>query len=147
MAGRMPMDYAEADMRRMSIAVAFAAVASLFLTSAVAQHEGHNHGQAAPTGQDAQTGQAAPPSDKADTGGMMSKMAKEQEETGKLVERLMKSFAAIEAEKDPTVLKEKLAAHGALLKELEAKVQAHARKMEMMHQMMGGSKMGGADKK
>ena len=116
-----------------------------FLTSAMAQHEDHQHGQ------------AATPADKSDTGkpgammsgGMMSmpQMMKEQEETVKLVEQLTKSFAAIEAEKDPKILKEKLAEHGALLKELEAKVQGHAQKMEMMHHMMGGSKMGEDTKK
>jgi hypothetical protein len=160
-AGKMPKDYMEAYMRKMSMAVAFAAAGGLFLTSAVAQREGHDHAQADQTGQAAQSGQAAEPADKSDTGkaggmmsgGMMSMMTKEQEDTSKLVERIMKSFAAIEAEKDPRLVKEKLAEHGALLKELEAKVQAHAQMMEMMHplmggsKVMGGSKMGGDDKK
>jgi len=67
-----------------------------------------------------------------------------QNETGKLVERLMKSFAAIEAEKDPTALRTKLNEHGGLLKELQTKVQAQSHTMDMMQHMMGGPMMGDA---
>src|SRR5712692_7396201 len=42
----------------------------------------------------------------------------------KLVDQLLKSFAAIEAEKDPAPLQQKLAEHGSLLKELQTKGQA-----------------------
>jgi hypothetical protein len=73
------------------------------------------------------------------SGGMMMG----QNETGKLVEQLMKSFAAIEAEKDPAVLQAKLAEHGSLLEELQTKVQAQSHMMDMMQQMMGGSMMNG----
>jgi hypothetical protein len=51
----------------------------------------------------------------------MPKMMMGQTETGKLVDQLVKSFTAIEAEKDPAALKGKLAEHGALLKELQTK--------------------------
>jgi len=57
---------------------------------------------------------------------MMPGMAMNQNETAKLVDQLVNSLAAIEAEKNPKARKEKLAAHGALLKELQAKLQAHS---------------------
>jgi mono/diheme cytochrome c family protein len=90
-----------------------AVATGLFVTGAVAQHEEHqNH--------------AAPPADKAgskaDTGkmaGMMSgkmmsqmdmpQMMAAQAEAAKLVERLVKSLADIEATNDPVALQEKLA--------------------------------------
>jgi hypothetical protein len=74
--------------------------------------------------------------------GMMAEM-QGQQETARLVDRLLASLAAIETEKDPAALKEKLAAHRALLKELQAKVEAESGRMEKMHQMMGGKMHGG----
>ena len=73
------------------------------------------------------------------SGGMMMG----QTETGELVEQLLKSFAAIiEAEKNPVALKEKLAEHSSLLKELQARVQTQSHMMDMMQRMMGGSTVG-----
>ena len=121
-------------MRTKSILIAIAITTGLFVTGAVAQHE-ENH-------QD----NAAPPADKAGkTGGMMPgdmmsqmpQMMIGQSETAKLVDLLTKSFAVIEAEKDRAKLKEKLAEHGSLLKELQMKVQAQSHMMEMMQHMMG----------
>jgi hypothetical protein len=66
-----------------------------------------------------------------------------QNDTAKLVDQLTKSFAAIEAEKNPTARKKKLAAFGVLLKELQAKVQAQSHMMDMMQHMMAGSMMDG----
>lgn len=63
-------------------------------------------------------------------------MMKGQQETAKLVEQLAQSFAAIEAEKDPATLAQKLAAHGALLKELQTKTQAHGKMMDEMKAKM-----------
>jgi hypothetical protein len=122
--------------------IAIAIAMGLFVTSVVAQHEEHHKDQ------------AAPPVDKTDTGktggtmsgNMMSQMPQMmmgQNETGKVIDQLMKSFAAIEAEKDPAALKEKLAEHGSLLKELQTKVQAQSHMMDMMQHMMGGTTMGG----
>jgi len=71
---------------------------------------------------------------------MMGQMMADRAEIGKLVDELAKSFAAIEAEKDPAALKAKLAKHGKLLKELQAKVQAESKMMEHMHQMMMGDR-------
>lgn len=129
-------------MRTKSMLVAVAVATGLLVTGAVAQHEEHHQDQ------------AAPPADKTDTGktgGMMSgngmsqmpQMMMGQNETGKLVDQLTKSFAAIEAEKDLAALREKLAEHGLLLKELQAKVRAQSHMMDMMQHMMGGSMMDG----
>ena len=102
-------------MRIKTMALAIAAATGLLVTGAVAQHEEHHQDQ------------AAPPADKADagkTGGMMSgemmsqmmsqmpPMMMGQNDTAKLVDQLTKSFAAIEAEKNPTARKKKLAEHG-----------------------------------
>jgi hypothetical protein len=123
-------------MRKKSILIAIAAATGLFVTGAIAQHEEHR------------LDPALPPADKAGkTGGMMSgdmmsqmpQMMIGQSETAKLVDLLTKSFAAIEAEKDRAKLKDKLAEHGSLLKELQAKVQAQSHMMEMMQHMMGES--------
>ena len=123
-------------MRTKSILIAIAVATGLFVTGAVAQHEEHHQDP------------AVVPADKAGkTGGMMSgdmmsqmpQMMIGQSETAKLVDLLTKSFAAIEAEKDRAKVKEKLAEHGSLLKELQTKVQAQSHMMERMQHMMGGT--------
>lgn len=114
-----------------TILIAAVVAGGAFITGAAAQHEGH--------GDPAAPAAASAASDsKMMMMGHMPQMMKDREETGKLVDRLAASFAAIEAEKDPAALKAKLAAHGALLKELQAKFQAESKHMDMMHQMMGG---------
>ena len=131
-------------MRTKSILVAIAVATGLFVTGAVAQHEEHH--------QDS----AVPPADKAGkNGGMMSgdmmsqmpQMMIGQSETAKLVDLLTKSFAVIEAEKDRAKLKDKLAEHGSLLKELQMKVQAQSHMMELMQHMMGGTTVADEHKK
>jgi hypothetical protein len=123
-------------MRTKSILIAIAVATGLFATGAVAQHEEHH------------LDPALPPADKAGktdgmmSGDMMSQMPQMmigQSETAKLVDLLTKSLAAIEAEKDPAKLKDKLAEHGSLLKELQMKVQAQSHMMELMQHMMGGT--------
>ena len=117
-------------MRTRKMLLVMAAATGLFITGAAAQHEGHTQGQAAPEADKADAGKM---------GGMMQQMMmKDQAATSKLVDQLVQGFAAIEAEKDPAVLTQKLAEHGALLKELQVKVQAHSQMMEMMQHMMGG---------
>jgi hypothetical protein len=71
--------------------------------------------------------------------GMMGQMAdhmKEMQgghrEMAALVEKLAQSFAAVQLEKDPVELAKKLGAHGELLKELQAKLQAHSQMMDKM---------------
>jgi len=78
-------------------------------------------------------------------GGMMGGMADHMAEmmgghrqVAELVTKLSQSFAAIQTEKDPAALAKKLAEHGAMLKELETKVQAHSAMMEMMDKMDKG---------
>lgn len=86
--------------------------------------------------------------------GRMPRMMTTQREAGTLADQLMKSFAAIKDEKDPAVLQKKLEEHGALLKELQSKLQAQSQMMEkmrgqmmMMRHMMGDSMMGGDPRK
>jgi hypothetical protein len=102
---------------------------------AVAQHDHHEE-------------QGAAPADKAagaPAGGTMPcGMMAEREETAKIVDQLVKSFAAMESEKDPAALKTKLAAHGDLLKQLQRKTEGPSRPMDMMRGMKG--KMGEATK-
>ncbi len=62
----------------------------------------------------------------------MTEMKQDHREMAQLVEKITQSFAAIQAEKDPVALAQKLAAHSALLKELETKVAAGTKMMEKM---------------
>jgi hypothetical protein len=113
--------------------ISVAMATGVFATGALAQHEGH------------QPNQTAPPADKAgphSMAGMMAEMQGQQEAV-RLVDRSLASLDAIEAEKDPAALREKLAAHRALLKELQAKIEAQSSRMEKMHRMMGEKMHGG----
>jgi hypothetical protein len=133
---KMPKNHAEGDMRKKSFLIAIAIATGLLVTGAVAQHEEHHQDPAAPLSDKAgKTGGEM-------SGDVMSQMPQiiiGQGETAKLVDQLTKSFAAIEAEKDSAKLKEKLAEHGSLLKELQTKVQAQTHMMERMQHMMGGT--------
>jgi hypothetical protein len=110
--------------------LALAVTAGLLVARLPAQHEGHAGDTPAPANQ----------TDVKEPGSMMSQMPMmmDQNETGKLVDQLAQSFAAISTETDPTALKAKLAEHGALLKDLQTKVQAQSHRMEMMQHKMGG---------
>jgi hypothetical protein len=123
---------------RNTFALSILAVGTLLVTGAVAQHEGHE-GHTAPP--------AADKSADMPMNGMMGQMMPimaMHEEVAKLADQLVTSFAAIESEKDPAALKEKLAEHGKLLKELQTKLQGQSQMMEHMHgMMMGGKMMGG----
>jgi len=111
-----------------NILVGLFAAATLLVTGVVAQHEGHHPEGAAPPAE-----KAAPAAEKQ----MMGMHA----EVAKLADQLAKSFAAIENEKDPAALKAKLAEHGKLLKDLQAKLKGQSQMMEHMHgMMMGGAK-------
>lgn len=117
-------------MRTRSIIVALAVATGLFAIGAVAQHEEHHQDQVAPPDK-AEAGKA---------GGMMSgnmmsqmpQMMMAQNETAKLVDRLVTSFVAIEAEKNPAALRVKLNEHNSLLRELQSKVQAQSHMMDRM---------------
>ena len=126
-------------MKTRMIIVALAVATGLLVTGAMAQHDEHHPDQAAPTDK-AATGMM---DGKMMSGNMMSQMMTGQNETGKLVDRLMTSLTAIEQEKNSTARKQKLAEHGALLKELQTKVQAQTKMMDMMQHMMGTGRMNG----
>ena len=68
----------------------------------------------------------------------MSEMMGGHRQVVDLVAKISQSFAAMQAEKDPAALAKKMAEHGALLKELETKVQAHSAMMEKMDKMEKG---------
>lgn len=127
-----------------AILLAAAIGSGLLVIGATAQHEEHHQDQAAP-----------PPSQKDKgkpgmSGGMMSEMPQMmmgQQETARLADELLKSFAAVQSENDPAALKTKLEAHGALLKQLQSKVQGQSHMMEMMQHMMGGSSENNGKKK
>jgi hypothetical protein len=114
-------------------------IAGILAGGAVAQHEEHHPDQASPQSNSPMRGGMM-------QGGMMAhmpQMMSDQKEIGKLVDQLVTSFAAIRNEKNSGELKKKFAAHEALLQSLQAKVQAQSQTMDMMHQMMRGSMMGG----
>src|ERR1700680_955678 len=118
----------EDHMRTRTMVVTLTVAAALLVTGAAAQHEEHHKDQTSALADKMMS--------------QMPRMTMEQNEAGKLVDQLIRSYAAIEAEKDPAALKEKLAEHGALLKELQTRVQGQSHMMEMMQHMMGGSMMG-----
>lgn len=104
-----------------NLLIAGIVVFGVFVSAAAAQHEGH---------------QSAPAAATAGSTSGMPKMMTEQKEISSLVDRLMASHAAMEAETDPAALKQELDEHGALLKELQTKIAKHSHRMEMMHSMM-----------
>jgi hypothetical protein len=113
----------------------------LFAIGAAAQHDEHHTDQGASASQ----AETARPGMQDGMMSHMPQMMSGQQETAKVAEELLKSFAAIQSEKDPVALKAKLEAHGELLKQLQAKVQGQTHMMEMMHHMMSGEMMGGAN--
>ena len=135
------------------------AVGTLFVTGAIAQHEEHHAGQTAPPADKSagmpmgqmmgQMGQMMAQMNQM-TGQMMGQMGQmmtTRGEVAKLTDQLVNDFAAIENEKDATALKAKLAEHGKLLKELQAKLQGQSQMMEHMRGMMMGGATPAGDKK
>jgi hypothetical protein len=126
-----------------TIAMTLALSTGFLVTGAVAQHaEGHSD-------------QTFPPADKNKMMllGKMPQMMTTQQEISTLADQLLKTFPAIENEKDPVVLQKKLAEHRALLKELQTELLGQSQMMEKMRgqmMMMGhmmGSMMGDEQKK
>jgi hypothetical protein len=124
-----------------TIAMTLTLSTGLLVIGAFAQNVQHHSGQA--------------PADNSEMmSGKMPQMMTTQREAGTLADQLLKSFAVIKDEKDPAVLQNKLEEHGALLKELQAKLQTQSQMMEkmrgqmmMMGHMMGESMMGGDQRK
>jgi len=135
------------------------AVGTLLVPGAIAQHEEHHGNQTAPpedksaampmgqmmgqmgqmmTQMNQMTGQMT---------GQMGQMLTTRAEVAKLTDQLVNGFAAIENEKDAKVRSEKLAEHGKLLKELQAKLQGQSQMMERMQGMMMGGAMSMQGKK
>ena len=118
------------------VALTLAAALFLFGVPAVAQHEGHDS---------ATPGAAMSP----DMMAQHQKMMSEHAEIGKLINQLVKDFSALENEKDPALLKKKLAEDEAMLKQLQTKFQAASGMMagrtmdqSMMMQHQGQSMAG-----
>lgn len=72
------------------------------------------------------------------------RMMTQHQELGKVIDQLFGSFSALENEQDPAILRQKLAEHGALLKELLRKYQESSGTIGMENMMMhhGASAMG-----
>lgn len=124
-----------------TLMLALAVATGLLVARLPAQHEGHHPEAAPPAADQTDVKKPAEMKGKEMKGKMMGGMAggmMGQADTAKLVDQLAKSFAAMEAETDPAALKAKMAEHGALLKELQAKVAGQSNKMEMMQQKMKG---------
>ena len=102
------------------IASLFIAALPLFVFRVAAQHSEHPQG-----------GMTSP-----DMMPQHEQMMSQHQETAKVIDQLVNSFSALENEKDPAVLKTKLAEHGALLKQLQSKFQESSGMMDMMGQMM-----------
>jgi hypothetical protein len=125
-----------------TIAMTLTLSTGLLVIGAFAQNAQHHSGQ-------------APAGNSEMMSGKMPPMMTTQREAGTLADQLLKSFAAIKDERDPAVLQKKLEEHGALLKELQAKLQTQSQMMEkmrgqmmmMMGHMMGESMMGGDQRK
>ena len=107
------------------IASLFIAALSLFVFRVAAQHSEHPQG-----------GMTSP-----DMMPQHQQMMSQHQELGNLIDQLTKSFAALEIEKDPAVLKTRLAEHGALLKQLQSKFQQSSGMMGMTGQSMEHSMM------
>lgn len=127
----------------------FLMVATFMVGSAWAQHEEHQSASAAPQTSpqaDPKAATASPaiaccatmsstPAEHSMTTGMMpAGMSCPLHKVAEITGQLLTSFAAIENEKAPAALKEKLAAHETLLKQLQA---ASQQTCPMMDAMMG----------
>lgn len=119
------------------------AAVTLLVTGVVAQHDEHHPDQATPPDKAA----AMPVGQTTGQMNQMMPMMAAHAEAAKLADQLVAGFAAIENEKDPTALKEELAEHGKLLRELQANLKKQSEMMEHMHGMMMGGAMQAGDKK
>ena len=84
---------------------------------------------------DMKAGEAQSADTKSSEMGMMAKMQDREKQTSNLIARLKSSMDAIDTEKNPTALKQKLADHRALLEQLQK--QTSEPKCDMMKNMSG----------
>lgn len=96
---------------------------ALLATGTAAQHTQH-HPEQTPPQQKAKS-QAA-------SGGMMARHA----EMTKLLDELSESLTALEAEKDPAIMKKKLAEHRVLIEQLQSKMKGCSEMMQQMNDHM-----------
>ena len=94
----------------------------LFAIQAPAQHSEHHPAQSQDNPESSMSGGMLSP----DMMAQHQQMMTQHEEMGELIDRLVKSFSALQNEKDPTRVKKDLAEHGALLKELQNKFQQNS---------------------
>lgn len=109
---------------KMITASILASALSIFAVGgAVAQHEEHH-----PQNQTAQD------QSKLGTtgGGMMGQMMSHHQQMTGLMNKLMESMKAIEAEKDPAALKQKLAEHRALLEQMHSQMMQQGGMMQSL---------------
>lgn len=111
-------------MKNRKLALFVLVLIALFTTGLAAQHAQHHPDQTAPE-QEAKS-QVAPP------GGMMARHA----EMAKLVDELSQSLAALETEKDPAIMKKKLAEHRVLIEQLQSKMKECSGMMQKMSDHM-----------
>ena len=70
--------------------------------------------------------------------GMMGQMGNHHQQMMDNMNKLMQSMSAIEAEKDPAALKQKLTDHRALLEQMRSQMMQQGEMMQRMQHMMGG---------
>ena len=123
-------------MRRIGV-VALAAVISAFGAAAVAQQQQGSSSE--PSSQPSQNQPCQPGTMGGGMmgGGMMGQMGNHHQQMMDNMTKLMQSMSAIEAEKDPAALKQKLAAHKALLEQMRSQMMQQGSMMQRMQQMHG----------
>lgn len=129
----------------LAVSVLTAAFFTFAVRGAVAQHDEHHPEQQATQGQSTPgmmgQGQGMMGSGMMGMMGMMDQMnhmmgqmMTHHQQMADLMTKLMDSMKAIENEKDPAALKQKLAEHRALLEQMRTQMMQQG---GMMHQMMG----------
>jgi hypothetical protein len=118
--------------------VALAAVISAFGIAAVAQQQKGSSNE--PSSQPSQNQPCQPGTMGGGMMGMgtMGQMGNHHQQMVDNMNKLMQSMSAIEAEKDPAELKQKLAAHKALLEQMRSQMMQQGEMMQQMQHMMGG---------
>lgn len=129
---------------RNAVATFAVAVFVLYAAGAAAQHEQHH------AGQEATQGQSTPGMMGQRQGmmGTMSQMTTCHQQMSELVTKLMESMKAIESEKDPAKVKQRLAEHRALLEQMHKQMMRQGSMMKTMSgQVQQNCPMMGANQK
>jgi hypothetical protein len=125
---------------KMFSAMLVVGVLSVFAVAAAAQHEEH-HADQQTTQSQTQLGMMGQGQGTMGGGmmGMMNmigQMTSHHQEMSDLMNKLMQSMTAIQNEKDPAALKQKLAEHSALLKQMHDQMMQQGNMMQSMSGMM-----------